>query len=98
VSDWRQQEDLVRDDTEDLEPPAALDAQWSGIFDQLIPSVMGERRGLMGQGLRLMVHQGRRYVARNPEQARATVIEAIRMVAAQLRIEPHELYEEVKRG
>jgi hypothetical protein len=38
------------------------------------------------------VHQGRKYVSRNPDKARETVIQAIRLVVAQLRVEPAEVY------
>ena len=89
---WRDDPDLVRDDGEDLAPDPELDERWRGVFDDLIPMVMGQRGGLIGQAMRLMVHQGRKYVSRNPDKARYTVIQAIRLVAAQLRVEPGEVY------
>lgn len=95
MSDWRQDPDLVREDAEP-EPDVPLDERWAGIFDVLIPQVLGDRAtaGIIKHAVRLMVHQGRKYVARHPDEARATVIQAIQMVAAQLRIEPGEVYTE----
>lgn len=94
MSDWRQDPELIRE-SDALDPDPELDERWRGVFEDLIPTVLGSRsgRGLMGQAVKLMVHQGRKYVSRNPDQARDTVIQAIRLVAAQLRIEPGEVYD-----
>lgn len=94
TTSWREDPELIRDSDEDLAPAPELDERWRGVFDELIPMVMGSRggRGLVGQAIRLMVYQGRKYVSRNPEKARETVIQAIRLVAAQLRVEPAEVY------
>lgn len=93
TTSWRDDPELVRDSDEGLAPELELDERWRGVFDELIPMVMGSHgRGLIGQAIRLMVHQGRKYVSRNPEKARDTVIQAIRLVAAQLRVEPAEVY------
>ena len=93
-TDWREDRELVRGDDEDLAPDPALDERWRGVFDDLIPAVLQGRggRGLIGQAIKLLVYQGRKYVSRNPEAARETVIQAIRLVAAQLRVEPAEVY------
>ena len=95
TADWRLDGDLVRPDDADLEPDPPLDERWAGVFDHMIPAVIGNRgSGILGQAVKLMSHQGRRYVSRNPEQARQTVIAAMQMVAAQLGIEPGEVYPE----
>lgn len=95
MTSWRDDPELVRDlDEQPGEQLGPLDERWAGIFDQLIPAVLGERGrgGMIGIGLKLMIDQARRFVARNPEQARDQVILAARAVVAQLRVEPHELY------
>jgi hypothetical protein len=99
VSEWRDDPELIRDSEDLLEPDPELDERWRGVFDDLIPMVMGERggRGLLRHAIRLMVHQARKYVSRNPDRARDTVIQAVRLIAAQLRIEPKEIYDEAPR-
>jgi hypothetical protein len=94
TTSWRDDPDLVRGEDEDLAPDPELDVRWRGVFEELIPAVVGSRagRGLLGQAIRLMVYQARKYVSRNPDRARDTVIQAIRLTAAQLRIEPAEVY------
>lgn len=96
MSSWRDDRDLVRDADEDLAPEPELTELWSGVFDDLIPMVVGARgsHGIIHQAIKLLVHQARKYVSRNPDRARSTVIQAMRLVAAQLRVEPAEVYGE----
>lgn len=99
MSSWRDDPSLVRDIDESVaEDLGPLDDRWAGIFEVLIPQVLGERgrAGIVGMGLKLMIDQARRFVARDPEGARQQVIFAARAVAAQLRIEPHELYPDLE--
>jgi hypothetical protein len=98
---WKEDPELVRPDLVDSleEDVGPIDERWRGIFEVLVPQVLGERGrgGVIGMALKLMIDQARRFVARNPEQARAQVILAARAVTAQLRIEPAELYPDLVR-
>jgi hypothetical protein len=94
VDDWHNDPELVRSDDDAIEPPAALsDERWLRIFEILIPHVLGGMpRGLIGQAVRLMTHQARKFVARDPERARQTILETIRMTSAALELEPTEIF------
>jgi hypothetical protein len=96
--DWRQDRDLVRDDSEALEKPAMLtDERWLRIFEVLIPAVLGRTgKGIIGQAIKLMTHQARKFVARDPEAARQTILETIRMTSAALELEPTEIFPDLK--
>ena len=98
--DWRDDPELVRQGEDMyLEEVELNDRRWRRIFDEMLPTVLQEKgRGVIGMAIRLTVWNARKYVAKHPVEARATVVEALRMTVAALEVEPLEVYEELGAG
>lgn len=89
---WRDDPDLVRQDGSGGEVAVAVDDRWARVF-ALVDQVMAGQSGVMVMAAKGAVTMARRRAAEDPEGTRQTVIQALRVVAAALEIEPGELYE-----
>ena len=100
MSDWRDDPSLVRQEDDAVDEVAELDRRWSRIFDDIIPAVVGggATAGMVGQVVRIMTWQARKFVARHPDVARERVVIALRMVITSLEVEPGEVYDDLQQG
>jgi len=97
---WRDDTDLIRQsDEEELQRVEVL-PEWEQLFDLIGQMFIGSGGGMVAKAQRTVLKglawQARKRVAQEPEEARIFVRDALRMIAACLRLEPVELYPDLK--
>lgn len=100
MSNWRDDSDLVRQKDEDELQRVDVPPEWDQLFDIIGAMFIGQGGGMVGKAQRVVLKglawQARRRVSEAPDEARAFVRDSLQMIAACLRIEPVELYPDLK--
>jgi len=100
--EWRKDPDFVRqdDDEDDLVQQLELEETWTQLFSAVEQVFVGEGGGFIKGTWRAMfkgfVWQAKKRVAVDPEGSRAYVLESMQLISACLRIEPRELFPDLK--
>jgi hypothetical protein len=98
---WRDDPGLVRTASDDdLYQTVELDEQFTALFASVEPIFLPTGGGLMDKGYRAMFRgfmwQAKKKAAAEPAEVREWIVQAIRVVTAALRVEPRELYPDLK--
>lgn len=100
MSRFKVDDDLLRQADEDELQRVDVAPEWEQLFvviDQMfIGSGGGWFAGIQRSALKGLAWQARKRVAAEPEEARVFVRDALRMIAACLKLEPLELYPDLK--
>lgn len=100
TTSWRDDPDLVRQKDEDELQRVVVSEEWEQLFDIIGSMFAGQSGGMVGKAQRVVLKglawQAKKRVAEAPDEARAFVRDSLQMIAACLRIEPIELYPDLR--
>lgn len=100
MSDWRKDPELVRADDQDELQRLELDERWAQLFAAVEQIFVGDGGGFVKGSFRAMFRgflwQAKKRAAADPDGSRDFVIESMQVIAACLRVEPRELYPDLK--
>ena len=92
--------ELVRQPDEDELQRVEVLPEWEQLFDVIGQMFIGTGGGMIAKAQRTVLKglawQARKRVAQEPEEARLFVRDALRMIAGCLKLEPLELYPDLK--
>lgn len=77
-------------------PDAAIDPRFEALLSALAPLLASWRVDVGPVHLRVgdnVIGQARRVIANNPDEARAKILDGVRLVVSSLQVEPGEIYE-----
>lgn len=97
---WRADPELIRQPDEDELQRVDILPEWEQLFTVIGQMFTGSGGGMVAKAQRTVLKglawQARKRVAAEPEEARIFVRDALRMIAACLKLEPLELYPDLK--
>lgn len=101
MSSWKDDPELVRQgDDDDLLQTLTLDERWQQLFSAVEQIFVGDGGGFVKGTWRAMfkgfLWQAKKRVAVEPEGSRNYVIESMQLISACLKIEPRELFPDLK--
>lgn len=100
ANSWRDDPELVRTADEDVYQEVVVEERWEQLFSVVEAMFVGEGMSLKDRAMRAtmrgMLFQAKRKVAADPDNARLYVVDAMRTIAACLRVEPLELFPDLK--
>ena len=92
--------ELVRQPDEDELQRVPVLPEWEQLFEVIDQMFIGSGGGMVAKAQRIVLKglswQARKRVAQEPEEARIFVRDALRMIAACLKLEPVEMYPDLK--